>query len=245
MKTHLSLLLKIKLLFITLCLNATDPEPSPEHISFFDAAQKCDAHALEELLQKGFPVDQVDNRNRNALHWCAFSGSVHSLEVLLKYKANPNVRDGSYKTPLHWAARENHDKCIKTLLRAKANLHETTRAGITALHEAAIGQARRSIKALLEEGIDPNQQTHVFKTALDLAKEHKDKKTHRLLKRYPHELAKQEKEKTRREILRKSKNSVIKNFLLLRIAQKKVDKEENSPKVLMLESKTLEVVYEE
>ncbi|CAN9510328.1 unnamed protein product [Ophioblennius macclurei] len=85
------------------------------------AAAKGNAADVEDLLQKGAPVNGVNRFGRTALQ-VMMMGSTPVAQVLLKHGANPNVADQSTgTTPLHDAARTGFLDTVRLLVHFNAD----------------------------------------------------------------------------------------------------------------------------
>jgi hypothetical protein len=63
---------------------------------------------IDELLDRGVPIDAVDDYGRQALRLAAAGGKVESVRHLLAHGADPNLRDDQGRTALEVARGHGH-----------------------------------------------------------------------------------------------------------------------------------------
>ncbi len=92
-----------------------------------------DAMALAELLiEKGPPLDALDQDGTTALHHCVINDLPELAEILLKAGANPNATiPDTGVSPLVIAALEKNLTLAALLLKYKANPNQPTKEGLT------------------------------------------------------------------------------------------------------------------
>jgi len=131
--------------------------------TFPDAAVLGKPQKLQELLQAGANIHEVDNKGRTALFRTCRLGQAEKALILLAAGADPNATDHQGEAPLQVAARYGHLECIRVLLNAGANINYCPPASLTDYSESALCSAvRKSPDAahlLLASGADPNVVT--------------------------------------------------------------------------------------
>jgi ankyrin repeat protein len=131
--------------------------------TFPDAAVLGKTQKLQELLQAGANVHEVDSKGRTALFRTCRQGQAEKVIILLAAGADPNAIDHKGEAPLQVAARYGHLDCIRVLLNAGANINYCPPASLTDYSESALCSAvRKSPDAahlLLASGADPNVVT--------------------------------------------------------------------------------------
>ena len=82
-----------------------------------DAAASGDIEQVKELLASGTDMDEVDGKQRTALHHAARRGHVAIVELLIERGADVNPREAiSGHTPLHLAERWGHEDAAAVLV---------------------------------------------------------------------------------------------------------------------------------
>ena len=112
---------------------------------------------LENLLQKGAPVNEkVDENNNTALMYASALGNTTAVKVLLKHHADPNITDSFGQTALMLASVSGYTEIVQALLQAGANVNAADRFGRSALMTASEEGHIETVKALLKAGADVN-----------------------------------------------------------------------------------------
>lgn len=141
--------------------------------------------STKKLIDKGLSVHQPDIDGYTALHSAAQFNHPSILEFCKFYtNVKLDFEDNKGRTALHWAAFKQHPIVIEWLLANGANGTVQDIYGDTALHIAAKNNKVLSIKTLVYHNSDElmiDMTNLENKTALDLAKEHKSKKSIKLL----------------------------------------------------------------
>eukprot|EP00438_Fugacium_kawagutii_P008034 Skav209185 [mRNA] locus=scaffold1137:663386:672772:+ [translate_table: standard] len=94
---------------------------------FFAAARQSgeDEHALELcrlLLERGVPVDHVDDLKQSALFYAAREGHANTIRLLLLKGADPDLLDSNGETAIFYAVSNQKDEAVKALLEGGATL---------------------------------------------------------------------------------------------------------------------------
>lgn len=76
------------------------------------AVQNNNTEALEELIEEGAEIDEVDEHGKTALHYAVLSANTDIVQFLIDQGASIDKQDSSGKTPLSYAK----NKKIKRLL---------------------------------------------------------------------------------------------------------------------------------
>ncbi|KAL3616113.1 hypothetical protein CASFOL_040407 [Castilleja foliolosa] len=91
-------------------------------LSLCFAADKGYDLLLHHLLRRGFDPNDVDNKERSALHLAAAKGSLECVLLLLDHGADPNATDSEGNVPLWDAIVGKHEAVIKVLVDNGATL---------------------------------------------------------------------------------------------------------------------------
>lgn len=107
------------------------------------AAVDGDLAKVQQCIEKGEKVTDVDKWGWTALHWAAYYGQPKVAQWLLDHGADPNMKTlksyGRYKpgiTPLILAAYYGHDEIVKALLEKKADASTQDSQGKIAIEYA-------------------------------------------------------------------------------------------------------------
>jgi uncharacterized protein len=101
-----------------------------------DASAKGNVPALKELIDKGTPLNGLDEFGHTALTEAAYNGNIAAIKALLEKGANPNIKKSDGETPLSLANGRKHPD-IAALLneaiakQAKAGATPTVTSGTT------------------------------------------------------------------------------------------------------------------
>lgn len=118
---------------------------------------------LQELLDAGARVHELDPKGRTALFRTCRVGQTEKVLMLLAAGADPNAIDKRGESPLQSAARYGHLDCVRALLKAGAEINYCPPPSLTDYSESALCSAVRQSPAaahlLLEAGADPNAVT--------------------------------------------------------------------------------------
>ncbi len=117
---------------------------------------------IEELIDKGFPVDTpISPIGLTALHLACAKDNAEAVRILIGKSANVNAVDGSGRTPLHMAASESRDsaECVSLLVEAGADKDAESTGGETPLMKALYFARPHAIKFLIEAGCDTSKRS--------------------------------------------------------------------------------------
>ncbi len=126
----------------------------------FAFAAKGELARVEELLERGVPIDASDKFDRTALAHAATKGHLSMVDFLLRNGADPNAGKDS-RRPIFYAASFGHTDIVKRLQDAGVDIDFKTDSGFTPLL-AAVGSptsdARNleTVLFLLDAGADAN-----------------------------------------------------------------------------------------
>ncbi|CAF1539547.1 unnamed protein product, partial [Didymodactylos carnosus] len=101
-----------------------------------DAVRTNNVRELEQMVQRGASVNQVDHNDDKftPLHWAAYS---NSLAALINNNINLNVRDRRNQTALHVACAHGNSFVLHTLLRGGADINHKDINGWSAAYTSA------------------------------------------------------------------------------------------------------------
>jgi hypothetical protein len=93
-----------------------------------DAASKGNADLVKRLIDKGTPVNGLDNFGHSALTEVSWSGKTEIVKLLLDKGADPTIKKSDGETPLSLATGQKHDDVVKLLNDAIASRAHSTAA---------------------------------------------------------------------------------------------------------------------
>jgi ankyrin repeat protein len=85
-----------------------------------DAASKGNNQMLKELMDKGTPVNGLDQFGNSALTAACYGGQTDVVKLLLQKGANPNIKKSDGATPLSLATGQKHGEIVALLNEAIA-----------------------------------------------------------------------------------------------------------------------------
>ncbi|CAD8166931.1 unnamed protein product [Paramecium pentaurelia] len=105
-------------------------------------------------LQKGIPINVVDNKGSSPLHWAAYSGSYNAVNFLISWNANLNLQDTDTSvTPLHLATMQANSRIVRKLLMKGANRSIKDSSGKTPL-DLAIESDFKTVEIMIRDKND-------------------------------------------------------------------------------------------
>ena len=129
------------------------------------ALRKADLEAMENCVDKGFPLDELlfDGNNNTALHVAVDLQKHQAVEWLLAAGANPDIQNDQFKeTALHKACEEGDLKAVTLLLQggADADLQDENGSSPVMLAAEAPKKAKQIVECLLAAGasVKPNSK---------------------------------------------------------------------------------------
>ncbi len=149
------------------------------------AATAEDLAAVKREIQKGAPINSIDDKGRTALIAAANNGvsSLPIMEVLIENKARVDIRDKTGLTALMAAADRNCEPCVELLIKAGAPLDVQDRDGFTAFMHAARRDSIEVISQLAKAGAKTDLTDFTGRTSLDLATSERRNATAALLRK--------------------------------------------------------------
>ena len=135
------------------------------------AAKNGDLDQINQLIEKGAPIDVIDENRNTALYIAVGQGHKEAAELLILKGANVNAVCWRGYTPLHWAvAALGGEKELTELLIAKgANVDAVDRKGKTPLAHAAYSGYKELAALLISKGANVNAIDFKGRTPLDWA----------------------------------------------------------------------------
>jgi len=93
-------------------------EPMPEDfLSIISKARHARYKEVQELLEKGAPVDAQDEYGNTPLHAACQGGSTKTAKVLLRHGCDTNIQNLQGNTPLHLCFAFGYDELGEYLIR--------------------------------------------------------------------------------------------------------------------------------
>ncbi|XP_027704148.1 ankyrin repeat domain-containing protein 42 isoform X4 [Vombatus ursinus] len=137
--------------------NMNDVRKKVHFVSIHDAVKAGDVKQLEEIVESGININEVDVLHKfTPLHWAAHFGSLECLHWLLWHGADiTNVTPGGW-TAAHIAAIRGQDACMQALIMNGADLSVQDDRGCTPSHLAATHGHSYTLQVMLRSGVDPN-----------------------------------------------------------------------------------------
>jgi ankyrin repeat protein len=131
-----------------------------------------DILAVQNLIQKGADVNELDANQEAPLVIAAYKGYTEIVEKLLEAGADITAVDPEMKaTALHAAAYAGRTEAAKVLIAYKIDIDKQgPYNGYTALHDAIWQNNIETAKVLIDAGAKLEIKSKDGQTALDLAK---------------------------------------------------------------------------
>ena len=89
-------------------------------VALVDAAGKGDNEMLKGLIDKGTPLNGLDEGGNSALAAAAYAGKTDTVKLLLEKGANPTIKKADGETPLSLATAQKHAEIVELLNAAIA-----------------------------------------------------------------------------------------------------------------------------
>jgi ankyrin repeat protein len=118
------------------------------------------------------PRDNVDEFERNKLHYAANNGAHLLVKKLINEGIDIDAQDKNGWTALHFAAQNSHFDVIDLLLENKANPNVTDKQGNSPLWTASMNAKGdyHGILSLLKIGANPNHENIHGRSPIYIAK---------------------------------------------------------------------------
>lgn len=148
---------------------ATFSSQAGSYDDFFRAVRSDNASSIQELLNRGFDPNTVDEQGQAGLLIAMREPSPKVIQVLLDSpKTNVEVRNAKDESPLMLAALKGQQDLVKRLIARDADVNKP---GWTPLHYAATGGHVAIMKELLEnyafiDAQSPNGSTPLMMAAM-------------------------------------------------------------------------------
>lgn len=139
------------------------------HKSLIEAAEIGNLEALNQLLNRGNPVDMHDERHWTPLIAAACNGHDEVVLQLIRHGAHLDTRDKSGYGALHWAAYNGKSGAVKILLDTHVDPNSRSHTGWTPLMQAASRGHAAIVAQLVHHGADVNLVSQDGATALHRA----------------------------------------------------------------------------
>ncbi|XP_071951025.1 uncharacterized protein [Antedon mediterranea] len=136
-------------------------------VTFRNALQRTES--VNDLLDGGASVNQVDDNGRSLLSNAAFLGNMDVVKVLMNRGADVDVADKTGQTAISLASRQGHSNIVNLLIKHKGSLDHTDHEGWTPLRSAAWAGHTDVVTALLDAGANVDSCDADKRTALRAA----------------------------------------------------------------------------
>lgn len=93
-----------------------------------EAASRGNTPMMKELMDKGTPVNGLDEFGNSALTAASYGGKTDAVKLLLEKGANPNIKKSDGETPLSLATAQKHAEIVSLLNEAIAKQPKGTAA---------------------------------------------------------------------------------------------------------------------
>jgi ankyrin repeat protein len=90
-------------------------------VALVDAAGKGDNEMLKGLIDKGTPLNGLDENGNSALAAASYAGKTDTVKLLLEKGANPNIKKADGETPLTLATAQKHADIVHCLMPQSPN----------------------------------------------------------------------------------------------------------------------------
>lgn len=131
---------------VALAVSCTLPAQGQPGVGLIEAANLCDAAAVQALLDKGIDVNAVNRLGNTALMEASSNGCLRVVQLLLDKHADVNVKNHAGQYALLLAAQANHEEVVTLLSKASSPAVESAET-YTALLERYVLDAAKSLKA--------------------------------------------------------------------------------------------------
>lgn len=140
--------------------------------ALMNAINKNDSARVQELIQQGTDVNQLEANGDAPLVMAAYKGYHEIVRLLLEAGADVGAVDPSMKaTALHAAAYAGRTEAAKLLVEYKIDINKQgPYNGYTALHDAIWQNNVEVVKVLLDAGADLTLLSNDGQSPLDFAK---------------------------------------------------------------------------
>ncbi|KYQ91025.1 ankyrin repeat-containing protein [Tieghemostelium lacteum] len=126
-------------------------------MSIFKYSEDGNKEQVAQLIFSGIDVNEMDSKNRSALHYASIGGFKDIVAMLLKAGASVNSTTGHGAIPLHYAARSGQQDCLPLLIDGGADINCKDSKGHTALLTAILyDQATTALNLINNYNVDVN-----------------------------------------------------------------------------------------
>lgn len=91
-----------------------------------EAVSKGDNKTVKELIEKGTPVNGLDQHGQSALTEACWNGRTETVKLLLGKGADPNIKKADGQSPLNLAMAQKHQAIVALLNEAIAKRSKQT-----------------------------------------------------------------------------------------------------------------------
>ena len=156
---------------------------SPEDNAIFGYARNGDSAAVDYMIRKGISVEFASPAGETVLIIAAANGQLETVEIALGHGARVNRADDVGHTALTRAAERGHVPVTERLLAAGANIDHQTGEGLTPVMLAVRSNQLSMLQHLLAQKPDLSLLDYTGRSALDWARDGRDRRAEAMLKR--------------------------------------------------------------
>lgn len=164
-------------------VQTTTPSIYPS-LTIHQLAAQGEVVLLQQELQDGIDMNNLDESGLTALHWACANGQLATVEFLVKSGADVSVPGNQGETPLLLASCYGVVEIVKFLLNIGVDVNYSDESGSTALMYAAYNNHAACITPILEHGADLTATNEDQLTAFDLAVAQGNRAAQHAMERY-------------------------------------------------------------
>lgn len=146
-----------------------DRPVAPSNTPLYEAAERGDSKAVQQLLSSGANPDEPNMHGWTALMIAVAQQHWDTAHLLLKNGANPDLSNLLGRNALMFAARYGNQDLLRDLIQHGARVDLNTSYDQGALASAAAHGHAEAVRILLDAGADPTRRDRDGKTARDCA----------------------------------------------------------------------------
>ncbi|KAH9503351.1 Palmitoyltransferase zdhhc17 [Bulinus truncatus] len=140
---------------------------APQELDIVRATQYGVIQKVQELIEAGYDVNQMDHENVSLLHWAAINNRTEIVYYFVSKGAIVDRFGGHLdSTPLHWATRQGHLSMVVQLMSYGADPSLRDGEGCSCIHLASQFGHTAIVAYLIAKGQDVDMQDKTGMTPL-------------------------------------------------------------------------------